>query len=202
MKTQAFAVAMAGWLVVAPTFADHDEHQEAPPAHGGAKAAAADPCTSDEASVDRMLNSLPTQIEAIRNTQDPQERQRLLHDHLVTMDEILTLMERSQGRKRMGHGMMGDDDERPMRHRMLGEDDDDDRGMGRGMMKDEDRGRRMRRGMMEDDGGRRMGRGMGMMGGGMGMMAMHRSVEQRLDRLQKLLQQLIEHELAEKGGNE
>ena len=163
MKIRAVAAAFTALIVASPVSAGHEDHAaEAAPAvaEGGAV-----PCRDEAASaVDKLLGSLPVQIEAIRETEDPEERQRLLRDHLLTMEEVLHLM---------GRPSMSRPDDAPAAGKRA--EGAPGKGMKHGMQGKERAGRDIR---------------------------MHRNVEERLDRLQQLIRQLIENELAQDGDDE
>ena len=161
MTKPTIALLLAGLFAATGAVAGHEEHgteaQDKP-------VAARDACARDGVPLaDRMLENIRVQMDAIRDTEDPEERQRLLRNHLQSMLEVLDLMERPEAHA--GH------EAAPAPDAQSGESS----GHGKKMQK-----------MMD---GKR-----GMKHGGM---AMHRELEERVNRLQKLIEQMIEHEQAE-----
>jgi hypothetical protein len=157
-----------------------------------------------------------TQMEKLRQTTDPAERQRLLQEHLQTMQDVVRVLDGMMEAQAaaatpqmgmMGQGMMGGG--------MMGGGM-----MGKGMMGRGGTGGCMMPGMMSDDDQKgMMGRGM-MGGGGMGggmmrsmMMQRHMMMEQqmqsvvnrlnlmekRLNGMQTLLDQVLQHMAATQG---
>jgi hypothetical protein len=144
MKTIAITVIAAGLLAATPAIAGHEGH--APDAKEVAGSRDANACPPGGQDLfDYMMFNLEVQMEAIRDTDDPEERRRLLRNHMQTVGEALDLLD--------------------------------------------DRGAAPRSGPENGKGG--------MMRGS----SMHRRLEQRVDRLQKLIEQIIEHEQAEGEGN-
>ena len=152
MKATATVVIAAALLATTSVLAAHEEH--AAEGKEVARAADAAPCPpARQAQIDVMLSNLKIQAEAIRETDDPKERRRLLRNHLDMMQETLDLMAPREGNTREGSRP----DAKPAKDK------------GTGMMHNA---------------------------------PMHRELEQRVDRLQKLLEQLIEHEQAERGDEQ
>jgi len=74
------------------------------------KPAAANPAEFDKrmAQVQEDVNKMQEQMAKIRQTQDPQERQRLLQEHWATMQSAMAIMHETGGQGMMGGpGMMG-----------------------------------------------------------------------------------------------
>jgi glyceraldehyde-3-phosphate dehydrogenase/erythrose-4-phosphate dehydrogenase len=70
--------------------------------------------SSDTAAFDKSLAQLQeqmkimqTQMDQIRSTQDPQERQKLLQQHWATMQSAMSTMHGMWGPGMMGYGRMG-----------------------------------------------------------------------------------------------
>lgn len=59
------------------------------------------------AQLQQLMRQMQTQMDRIRDTQDPQERQRLLQQHWDTMQSAMDTMRGMWGRGAMGPGMMG-----------------------------------------------------------------------------------------------
>ncbi|MFM0036225.1 hypothetical protein [Paraburkholderia strydomiana] len=59
------------------------------------------------AQLQEQMKAMQAQMEQIRKTQDPQERQKLLEQHWATMQSAMTIMHGMWGPGMMGHGMMG-----------------------------------------------------------------------------------------------
>jgi hypothetical protein len=150
MKAIAAAVFTASLLAAAPAIAGHEGHAlDEKEVSRDSDAEACPP--GSRALFDIILSNLQVQMEAVRGTDDPEERRRLLRNHLQTMREALESL------------APPDKQAAP-----AGKGKDKDKEMGMGMMKKS---------------------------------PMHRDMEQRVDRLQKLLEQMIEHEQAEAGGD-
>lgn len=161
MTRSTIALLLAGLFAASGAIAGHEDHGTEP---SETPAAAQDACARDGVPLaDRMLENIRVQMDAIRDTEDPEERQRLLRNHLQSMREVLDLMEGAE--PHAGH------EAAPAPDVQAGEAS----GHGKKMQK-----------MMD---GKR-----GMKHGGM---AMHRDLEERVNRLQKLIEQMIEHEQAE-----
>ena len=128
--------------------------------------------------VDLFDNAMQDLMAKIRETTDPAEKKRLLGVHMLAMKEQIKTI-RSVYATTGGH-----------EHGDEGKGDAGKADMGKG-----DGGK--------GDGGKQGGMGMmgekGMMGGGMMMKKMHKEMEQRMDALEQLLQQFIEHEAVEQG---
>jgi hypothetical protein len=144
VKTVTIAMITAGLLAAAPAIAAHESH--VPDAKESAGIRDAEPCPAGGQDLfDYMMSNLEVQMEAIRDTDDPEERRRLLRNHMQTIREALDLLD----------GPSAAPGAAPR-------------------------------------GGPEKGKG-GMMRGS----SMHRDLEQRVDRLQKLMEHIIEHEQAE-----
>ncbi|MCC8402982.1 hypothetical protein LJ655_13990 [Paraburkholderia sp. MMS20-SJTN17] len=59
------------------------------------------------AQFQEQMKTMQAQMEQIRKTQDPQERQKLLQQHLATMQTAMTVMHGMWGPGMMGYGGMG-----------------------------------------------------------------------------------------------
>ena len=103
----------------------------------------------------------------ILKSEDPKLRSELLQRHLQAMRDQIKMMRKVAAMKMDMKGMMA--------------------GEGKSDTMDAD-GKDKKDGMMEGKKG-------GMMGGG--MMMMHKRMEQRVDMMEQLLEQMVEHEAAE-----
>ncbi|MFM0514288.1 hypothetical protein [Paraburkholderia sp. RL17-373-BIF-A] len=57
------------------------------------------------AQLQEQMKTMQAQMDQIRKTQDPQERQKLLEQHWATMQSAMTIMHGMWGPGMMGHGM-------------------------------------------------------------------------------------------------
>lgn len=57
------------------------------------------------AQLQEQMKTMQAQMDQIRKTQDPQERQKLLEQHRATMQSAMTIMHGMWGPGMMGHGM-------------------------------------------------------------------------------------------------
>jgi hypothetical protein len=140
----------------APAIGDEAQSQ------GGSSNAPPGPSTVEQGM--KHLQELMTQIE---QTNDPVEREALLHEHMIAMLEQIKLLQAQAEGMRMAMMMMG--------------------GKQMGMMGGEKNtmaGEKKKTDRKSKSGG-------GMMGDG--MMGMHKVIEKRLDMLQQLLEQSIKH---------
>ena len=167
--------------LAAPVLAaeDADEHAgHHPPAAAEDSPGAGDHKAGSVTHLQQNMQTMQDLMAKIRETTDPAEKKRLLGVHMLAMQEqiktIRAVYARAGGQER-GDGGKGEG----------GKD-----GQGKG-------GEGKQGGMMGEKGGM-MGE-KGMMGGGMMMKKMHKQMEQRMDALEQLLQQFIEHEAVEDG---
>jgi hypothetical protein len=135
---------------------------------------AAAPGTAEQApeagaqALDQGIKKLQDLMTRIQQAKDPEQREALLHEHMVAMLDQMKLIRKQAASMKMammggGMGMMG---------MMGGQQKQGAKQSGEG-------------GMM---GGDMMG---GMMGGG--MMRMHKMMERRIETLELMLEQAIEH---------
>jgi len=177
--------AMASPLAVAQTKDEHSAHHpegQAVPSAGSEAAPPATPTTSQDGSsaLDQGMKQLRELMTQIEQTNDPVQREALLHEHMVVMLEQIKLLEAQAEGMSMAMMMMGDGGKMGM--------------MGEKNMK----GGEKKTTAMKTD---KKSKGGGMMGGGMmgdgmmgqGMSGMHKVMEKRLDMLQQLLEQSIKH---------
>lgn len=107
MKKMVVAVivglALSGQLVPATADAQSTQTKKAAPAQA--------PNTAEFdkqlAQVQEQMKAMQAQMDQIRQTQDPQERQRLLQQHWATMQSAMNAMHGLWGPGMMGYGMMG-----------------------------------------------------------------------------------------------
>lgn len=59
------------------------------------------------AQIQEQMKTMQAQMDQIRQTQDPQERQRLMQQHWTTMQSAMNAMHGLWGPGMMGYGMMG-----------------------------------------------------------------------------------------------
>ncbi len=170
MRKAAASLALVSALAVTGVHAaDEDDH--AAHRHPGADASQAAPgddkgghAKADE--MHRAMKKMHEQMEKIHATTDPQERRKLMDEHMQSMREGMKMM-RGMGGKKKGESMMEDG--------------------AAGMDKDKGMGMDREKGAEKD--GKPM---MGMM-----MMKRHKMMEDRLDGMQKMMEQMLEHEAAE-----
>ena len=178
MRLACFLTAL---LLAAPVLAadDADEHAGHHPAAAAEDGSGQrDHKVGSATHLQKNMQTMQDLMAKIRETTDVAEKKRLLGVHMLAMQEqiktIRAVYARAGGHE---HGDAGKADGAK------------DKGEGaRGT-----RGRRAKGG--EGKQGGMMGE-RGMMGGGM-MKKMHKQMEQRMDALEQLLQQFIEHEAAE-----
>jgi len=100
--TIAFAVAL---LSITPLNA-----QQAAPTDKGASAQQTAPNVTEfdkqAAQVQEYMQKMQGQMDKLRQTQDPQERQKLLEEHWTTMQSSMGMMQGMMGPGMMGPGMM------------------------------------------------------------------------------------------------
>jgi hypothetical protein len=70
---------------------------------------AKDPAEFDKnvAQWQEKMNEMQAQMDQLRETQDPKERQKLLDEHWATMQSAMSIMHGMWGPQMMGPGMMG-----------------------------------------------------------------------------------------------
>jgi hypothetical protein len=180
LLTLILSVALASPLAMAQSKDDHSAHHpqgQGEPAAGAEATPPATPgSTQGEPSVlDQGMTHLRELMTQIEQTNDPVEREALLHEHMILMlEQIKLLQAQAEGMSMammMGGGQMG----------MMGGE------------KNTMAGEKKKSAMKTD---KKSKGGAGMMGNGMmgqGMMGMHKVMEKRLDMLQQLLEQSIKH---------
>ncbi|MEI6001210.1 hypothetical protein H3V53_29770 [Paraburkholderia bengalensis] len=106
----------------------HAASKDATAAQGTSKAQSTDMAAFDKnlAQFQEQMKTMQAQMNQIRQTQDPKERQKLLQQHWATMQSAMTTMHGMWGSGMMGHGMMG--------HGMMGQGMMGQGMMGQGMM--------------------------------------------------------------------
>jgi hypothetical protein len=92
----------------------HAASKDTAAAQSAPKSQSADTAAFDKnvAQFQEQIKTMHAQMDAIRQTQDPQERQKLLQQHWATMQSAMATMRGmwgpgTAGPGRMGHGMMG-----------------------------------------------------------------------------------------------
>ena len=175
------SVAISSPLATAQNKDDHSAHHPQGQGEPGAGAEAAPPAApattqGGPSAVDEGMKHLRELMTQIEQTNDPVEREALLHEHMIAMlEQIKLLQAQSEGMSMammmMGGGQMG----------MMGGE--------KNTMAEE-----KKKSAMKTD--KKSKGGSGMMGDGMmgqGMMGMHKVMEKRLEMLQQLLEQSIKH---------
>lgn len=180
LLTLIVSLALAAPLATAQTKDDHSAHHpqgEGEPASSAQAAPPAAPTTQGAPSaVDEGMKHLRELMTQIEQTNDPMEREALLHEHMIAMLQQVKLLQAQDQGMRMAMMMMGDGQ--------------------MGMMSGEKNamGAENKTNAMKTDKKSKGGGGMmrdGMMG--QGMMGMHKVMEKRLDMLQQLLEQSVKH---------
>ena len=165
---------LAALLLAAPVLAaeDADEHAgHHPPAAAEDGPGQSDHKTGSATHLQKNMQTMQDLMAKIRETTDPAEKKRLLGVHMLAMQEQIKTI-RAVYAEAGGH-------------------EHGDGGKGEGGKDGEGKaGEGKQGGMMGEK---------GMMGGGMMMKKMHKQMEQRMDALEQLTEQLIEHEAAEDG---
>ncbi|SOE87603.1 hypothetical protein SAMN05446935_8251 [Burkholderia sp. YR290] len=87
----------------------HAASKDAAAAQSASKAQSPDTAAFDKnlARFREQMATMQAQMNQIRQTQDPKERQKLLQQHWATMQSAMTTMHDMWGPGMMGHGMMG-----------------------------------------------------------------------------------------------
>ncbi|MEX3970020.1 hypothetical protein [Paraburkholderia caribensis] len=87
----------------------HAASKDATAAQSTSKAQSTDTAAFDKnlAQFQEQMKTMQAQMNQIRQTQDPKERQKLLQQHWATMQGAMTTMHGMWGPGMMGHGMMG-----------------------------------------------------------------------------------------------
>ena len=176
MKALPLVIALSAMLASPITLAQQDADEHAahhPQEQTAAPASATEHDHSQESSkLQENMKKMQDLMAQILKTEDPKLRGELLQQHLQAMREQIKMMRKMAGMKMdmMGGGMMGGD--------------------GKGAATDGDRKADKKDSMMEGKKG-------GMMGGG--MMMMHKKMQQRLDMVEQMLEQMVEHEAAEQS---
>ncbi|MBI2313920.1 MAG: hypothetical protein HYU77_15590 [Betaproteobacteria bacterium] len=182
MKKLALSAMMLALVSAYPALAVEEHHPDQKPGAGAAQAAPAKPAADPEKAVQKLKDNtkkLQAQLDKIGKAKDARERQKLLGEHMQTMQESMMVAGAMGSGGMMGGGMMGGGMMGcPMMSGMMGG------GQG-GMM-----------GMMHGgQGGGMMGGGM--MGGGAGgpgadaMMGRMQQMEKRVDMMQMMMEQML-----------
>lgn len=156
---------LAGLFAASCAFAGHEDHVAEPEKAGAIQD---DARKKSVPLADRMLQNIGVQMEAIRNSDDPEERRRLLRNHLQSMREVLDLMALADAH--------ADADSTASPALPAGTEGGD-------------KGEARQAGKMGGKDGMKHGMKHGM--------PMHSDLQERVERLQKLIEQIIEHEQAE-----
>src|SRR5690348_6105657 len=90
MKTIATLLVAAGLLAAAHAMADHEGH--ALDDQAVSRGRDANPCPDRQSQFDMVIANLGVQMEAIRGTDDPEERRRLMRNHMQTLREAMDLV--------------------------------------------------------------------------------------------------------------
>ncbi len=125
MKKIPLVLALAGLAWVLPAYAvdeHHPEDQKTPPAKTAPKesttqkqAPAAQKPSAPAAQTGAMqmgmmgnMEKMQAQMQRLMQTQDPKEREKLLHEHMQTMQESMKMMSGMMSQGMMGGGKSGD----------------------------------------------------------------------------------------------
>jgi hypothetical protein len=177
MRLACFLTAL---LLSAPILAadDADEHAgHHPPAAAEDGSGQPDHKVGSATHLQKNMQTMQDLMAKIRETTDAAEKKRLLGVHMLAMQEQIKTI-RSVYAKAGGHEH-GDEGKADAGKADAGKADAGKDGKGKQ--------------------GGMMGEG-GMMGGGMMMKKMHKQMEQRMDAVEQLLQQFIEHEAVEEDA--
>ena len=99
-------VAMAvGIALTAPVLQAASKDTAAPQSSSKTPPAGAAEFDRNLAQLQEQMKTMQAQMDQIRKTQDPQERQKLLEQHWATMQSAMTIMHGMWGPGMMGHGM-------------------------------------------------------------------------------------------------
>ena len=145
--------------------------------------------------MDRQMEKMRDLMKRIHATQDPQERQRLMQEHMQAMQEGMKMMR--------GMGMMGGMSAMGMMGRKksaaVGSDEHQHGEAAPGSRAEEDEDAAPAMGDDKAGKGDADMMGGGMMGGHMmmGMMKMHKMMMKRMDMVQSMMEQMLEHEAVE-----
>ncbi|ALE58944.1 hypothetical protein P0D87_19375 [Paraburkholderia sp. RL17-368-BIF-A] len=101
-----FLVAMAAGIALASAVSQAaSKDTSAPQSSSKSQPPAAAEFDKNLAQVQEQMKTMQAQMDQIRKTQDPQERQKLLEQHWATMQSAMTIMHGMWGPGMMGHGM-------------------------------------------------------------------------------------------------
>lgn len=101
-----FLVAMAAGIALASAVSQAaSKDTSAPQSSSKSQPPAAAEFDKNLAQVQEQMETMQAQMDQIRKTQDPQERQKLLEQHWATMQSAMTIMHGMWGPGMMGHGM-------------------------------------------------------------------------------------------------
>jgi len=101
-----FLVAMAAGIALASAVSQAaSKDTSAPQSSSKSQPPAAAEFDKNLAQVQEQMETMQAQMDQIRKTQDPQERQKLLEQHWATMQSAMTIMHGMWGPGIMGHGM-------------------------------------------------------------------------------------------------
>jgi hypothetical protein len=169
LLASSFAIVLSLSAARAADDVDHSAHQH------GSTADNSGP-SQDGPSGDVGLGKIREIMERMRSTTDAKERDALMKEHLEALRESLKSMRAIKGKGGMDMKGGGKKDEGGA-EKADHQHGDDTVGAGAGKME-------------------KGGKGDGMMMGG--MMKMHKKMEDRMDALQTILEQLVEHEVMER----
>jgi hypothetical protein len=101
-----FLVAMAAGIALASAVSQAaSKDTSAPQSSSKSQPPAAAEFDKNLAQVQEQMKTMQAQMDQIRKSQDPQERQKLLEQHWATMQSAMTIMHGMWGPGMMGHGM-------------------------------------------------------------------------------------------------
>jgi hypothetical protein len=96
---------LAGIALTSPVLQAASKDTGTPQSSSKAPPAGAAEFDKNLAQLQEQMKTMQTQMDQIRKTQAPQERQNLLEQHWATMQSAMTIMHGMWGPGMMGHGM-------------------------------------------------------------------------------------------------
>ena len=100
-----FVAMVAGIALTSPLLQAASKDTGAPQSSSKPQAPSAVEFDRNLAQLQGQMKTMQAQMDQIRKTQDPQERQKLLEQHWATMQSAMTIMHGMWGPGTMGHGM-------------------------------------------------------------------------------------------------
>ena len=100
-----FVAMAAGIALTSPVLQAASKDTDAPHSTSKTQPPGAVEFDKNLAQLQEQMKTMQAQMDQIRKTQDPQERQKLLEQHWATMQSAMTIMHGMWGPRMMGHGM-------------------------------------------------------------------------------------------------